>query len=104
MVCSFMSMTIRIGLLGSGFVSNFYMLGLKDLSGWEVPVVASPNADHARAFAEKWSISESTSDVSGVIARKDIDLVVIGAPNFVHRELVVACARAGKHRVCTKPL
>src|SRR5437870_5635306 len=90
-------MPVRIGLIGSGFVSNFYMLGLKDLSGWEVPVVASPTADHSRRFAEKWEIAESTTDVLGVIRRDDIDLVVLGAPNFVHKELALACAAAGKH-------
>lgn len=97
-------MSVRIGLLGSGFVSNFYMLGLKDLSGWEVPVVASPNSEHAAAFAKKWSIPESTTDVTGVIRRNDIDLVVLGVPNYVHKELTIECARAGKHLVCTKPL
>jgi predicted dehydrogenase len=97
-------MTVRIGLLGSGFVSNFYMLGLRDVSGWEMPVVASPNAEHARKFAETWKIPESTADVSGVIARKDLDLIVLGVPNHLHMDLAVQCARAGKHVVCTKPL
>ncbi len=97
-------MTVRIGLLGSGFVSNFYMQGLRDVAGWEVPVVASPNRDHAEAFARKWDIPESTSDVESVIRRADIDLVVLGVPNHVHKDLAIACARAGKHVVCTKPL
>jgi predicted dehydrogenase len=97
-------MTVRIGLLGSGFVSNFYMQGLCDVAGWEVPVVASPNRDHAEAFARKWSIPEATDDVEGVIRRSDIDLVVLGVPNYVHKDLAIACARAGKHLVCTKPL
>src|SRR3989442_6972168 len=95
---------LRIGLIGSGFVSNFYMQGLRDVGGWEIPVVASPNADHARAFAAKWNIAESTTDVDGVIRRDDVDLVVLGAPNYVHKDLAIACARAGKHVVCTKPL
>src|SRR3989442_15682398 len=97
-------MPVRIGLLGSGFVSNFYMLGLRDLSGWEVPVVASPNPEHAAVFAKKWSISESTSDVAGVIQRSGIDLIVIGAPNYVHKDLAIQCAKAGMHMVSTKPL
>src|SRR2546423_2156024 len=97
-------MNIRIGLLGSGFVSNFYMEGLRDLGGWEIPVVASPNKEHARRFAEKWGIPESTSDVEGVIRRNDLDLIVLGAPNYVHKELALKCAKAGKHVVCTKPL
>jgi predicted dehydrogenase len=97
-------MSVRIGLLGSGFVSTFYMQGLRDVAGWEIPVVASPNRAHAQAFAETWGIPEATDDVRGVIARPDVDLVVLGVPNFVHKELAVECARAGKHVVCTKPL
>jgi predicted dehydrogenase len=97
-------MTVRIGLLGSGFVSNFYMLGLRDVPGWEMPVVASSNADHAREFAKKWNIPESTADVQSVIARSDLDLIVLGVPNHVHKDLVIRCAQAGKHVVCTKPL
>jgi predicted dehydrogenase len=97
-------MTIRIGLLGSGFVSTFYLHGLKDVPGWEIPVVASPNAEHARRFAETWKIPESTADIGGVIARKDLDLIVLGVPNHLHMDLAIQCARAGKHVVCTKPL
>jgi predicted dehydrogenase len=97
-------MTVRIGLLGSGFVSNFYLLGLQDVSGWEIPVVASPSADHARSFAEKWGIREATSDVEAVIARPDVDLIVLGVPNHFHKDLAIRCARAGKAVVCTKPL
>jgi predicted dehydrogenase len=97
-------MTVRIGLLGSGFVSNFYMLGLRDVAGWEIPVVASPNVDHARRFAEKWRIAEATADIDGVIARKDLDLIVLGVPNHLHMDLALRCAKAGKHVVCTKPL
>jgi predicted dehydrogenase len=97
-------MTVRIGLLGSGFVSNFYMLGLREVGGWEIPVVASPSADHARRFASKWNIAQSTSDVEGVITRKDVDLIILGVPNHFHKDLVIRCAQAGKHVVCTKPL
>jgi predicted dehydrogenase len=97
-------MTIRIGLLGSGFVSNFYMLGLQDVAGWEIPVIASPNPDHARRFAEKWRIPEATTDIEAVITRHDLDLIVLGAPNHLHVDLAIRCARAGKHVICTKPL
>lgn len=97
-------MAVRIGLLGSGFVSNFYLLGLQDVPGWEIPVVASASADHARRFAEKWHIAEATSDVYGVIVRADLDVIVLGVPNHFHQDLAIRCARAGKHVVCTKPL
>jgi predicted dehydrogenase len=97
-------MTVRIGLLGSGFVSEFYLLGLQDVPGWTIPVVASANANNAQKFAKKWGIGEATGDVLGTIRRPDLDLIVLGVPNHVHAELAIQCATAGKHVVCTKPL
>src|SRR5579884_1239180 len=97
-------MAVRIGLLGSGFVNTLYLLGLQNVAGWEIPVVASPNLEHAQRFARRWGIAEATSDVDAVIARDDVDLIVLGTPNYVHLEQVEKCARAGKNVVCTKPL
>ncbi len=97
-------MPVRIGLLGSGFVSNFYMEGLRHVSNWEVAVVASPNLENAQKFATKWSIPETSNDLYGVIKRKDLDLIILGVPNYVHKDLAIACARAEKPMVCTKPL
>ena len=97
-------MSVRIGLLGSGFVANFYLQGLQDVAGWTIPVVASVHQERAEAFARRWSIPEATTDVEGVIRRKDLDLIVLAVPNYVHRDLALACARAGKNMVCTKPL
>ncbi|MEM9220977.1 MAG: Gfo/Idh/MocA family oxidoreductase [Pseudomonadota bacterium] len=34
----------------------------------------------------------------------DIDAVILTTPNLVHEEQVIACARAGKHVFCEKPL
>ncbi|MFA0760353.1 MAG: hypothetical protein HZLCBSQH_000447 [Candidatus Fervidibacterota bacterium] len=99
-----MSQTVRIGLIGSGFVSNFYMQGLKDVAGHEVKVVASPNAARCEAFAKQWDIPEWTTDIDGTIKRNDLDLIILGVPNFVHAELAIKCAQAGKNVVCTKPL
>jgi len=97
-------MTVRIGMLGSGFVANFYMLGLRDVPNYELRVVCSPTEEHARAFAEKWNIPEWDTDNERVVKRKDLDLILLAVPNYVHKDLAVMTARAGKNLVCTKPL
>jgi predicted dehydrogenase len=38
---------VRIALLGSGFVAEFYMQGLKDVGHHDVVVVAARNPDRA---------------------------------------------------------
>jgi predicted dehydrogenase len=95
---------VRIAMLGSGFVAEFYMQGLANVNGQEVVVNYSRSGDRARTFAQRWGIPESSVDLDGLIARADVDLYVIALPNEEHLPVGLKLARAGKHQVCTKPL
>ncbi|MBM3216755.1 Gfo/Idh/MocA family oxidoreductase [Candidatus Poribacteria bacterium] len=94
---------VRIGLLGSGFVSEFYMNGLMHVPDQQVVINYSQSEKTARAFAEKWRLPKWTTNMREVVDA-DVDLVLIGLPNFVHREGAILCAEAKKNVVCTKPL
>ena len=97
-------MTVRIALLGSGFVSELYMLGLDEVRGHDVVVNYSRTLDRASAFGQKWRIPNQTTDLRAAIERDDVDLIIIGLPNVLHVEATKLAAAAGKHVVCTKPL
>lgn len=97
-------MSVRIALLGSGFVSELYMLGLDEVRGHDVVVNYSRSAERASAFGRKWRIPEQTTDLKAAIARDDVDLVIIGLPNQAHVEATRLATQAKKHVVCTKPL
>ena len=97
-------MTVRIALLGSGFVSELYMLGLDEVRGHEIVVNYSRTAERARAFGQKWRIPSQSTSLAEAIRRDDVDLVVIGLPNVQHVEATRLATEAGKHVVCTKPL
>ncbi|MER3417438.1 MAG: hypothetical protein C4297_14700 [Gemmataceae bacterium] len=96
--------TVRLAMLGAGFVAEFYMQGLKDVPGQEVVVVWSRTEATARKLASRWGIPEVSTDLDRTIARDDIDLYLIALPNFLHKEVAVKVARARRHQVCTKPL
>src|SRR5258707_15514722 len=96
--------TISIAMLGSGFVADFYMQGLRDVNGQQVVLNYSRSPAHARRFAVRWGIAESTADLEKAVARDDIDLFVIALPNQAHLPVSLALARDRRHQVCTKPL
>ncbi len=96
--------TVRIAMLGSGFVAEFYMQGLANVNHHEVVANYSRDAARARDFATRWSIPEPTSDVDRLIARGDLDLFIIALPNEAHLPVSLALAKAGRNQVCTKPL
>lgn len=96
--------SVRIAMLGSGFVAEFYMQGLANVNHHEVVVTQSRTIETARKLAAKWGIPETTTDMDAVIRRDDIDLFIIALPNFLHEEAAVKLAEAGRAMVCTKPL
>ena len=79
-----MSETVRIAMLGSGFVAEFYMQGLANVNGQQVSLNYSRTPKRAKAFAKRWGIAESATDLDAVIARDDIDLFIIALPNQEH--------------------
>ena len=99
-----MSRTVRIGMLGSGFVADFYMDGLRDVPGAEVVANYSRSDERARDFGRRYDVARQFTTVEELCADRDVELVVIGLPNHLHLPAVRAAAAARKAIVCTKPL
>lgn len=97
-------MTIKIGMLGSGFVATFYQLGLQNLTGYELTAVCSPNRERAQQFADKWGYADVLTDQQELAKRGDLDLVILALPNFAHRDAAILMAKHNKNMVLTKPL
>jgi predicted dehydrogenase len=95
---------VGVGLIGSRFISTIHAEALRSVGGAELVAVMSPSAGNARDFAQKHGIPNHCTDLDALLARDDIAMVVIGAPNFLHCDITLKAAQAGKHVVCEKPL
>jgi predicted dehydrogenase len=66
--------------------------------------VADNAADTRLALAvAAYGFTETHADWRDLIARDDLDLISITGPNFIHRDVAVAAAQAGKHIWVEKP-
>ncbi len=95
---------VRVGLVGSQFVSTIHAEALKQVPGAELFAVASPTGDHAEQFARRHGVRHHFRDVRKMLEAGELDLVVLGCPNDLHCEFTELAAAAGKHVVCEKPL
>ncbi len=95
---------VRVGIIGSAFSSNIHAEAFQEVAGAVLVAACSPNQAHVEEFARKWKIPATATDYRKLLDRKDIDVVVVGIPNDLHREVVVAAAKAGKHVILEKPL
>jgi predicted dehydrogenase len=95
---------VRVGLVGSQFVSTIHFESLRSVPGVEVVAVTSATEAHAREFAERHGIRRWFTDYRKMYELPGLDLVVLGLPNDLHCDATVAAAAAGKHVICEKPL
>jgi predicted dehydrogenase len=66
--------------------------------------VYSRSEERAKKFAADNNIPRHTTDMMEAINDPEVDVVVVGLPNNLHRDAIFAAAEAGKAVLCTKPL
>jgi predicted dehydrogenase len=96
--------TIKVGLIGSGFVTELHMYAYKRVYGVNAEVAAVVSrGDHVEDFAKKHHIAQTHRDYRALLADPSIDVVDICTPPALHGEMIVEAMRAGKHVICEKP-
>jgi myo-inositol 2-dehydrogenase/D-chiro-inositol 1-dehydrogenase len=95
---------IRVGLVGSQFISSIHCEALRTIPGAVVVAVASATEAHAKTFAERHGLVHWFTDYHKMLEMPELDLIVLGLPNDLHCEATLAAAVAGKHVICEKPL
>jgi len=103
---------LRIGLIGYGFMGRTHSNAFRKVPNFfpglkyepQLAAVCARNKERAEDFAEQWGYESVETDWKKLVARDDIDVIDIAAPNNVHHEIAIAAAKAGKGILCEKPL
>ena len=92
---------LKVGLIGYGYAGKtFHAPLIAAVPGLDLAAVAS--SDAAKVHAD-WPDVTVHATPAELIARDDIDLVVIATPNDTHHPLARAALLAGRHVVVVKP-
>lgn len=94
-------MTIRAGIIGFGTAGRYFHAPLLQAAGIAVPAVVTSKPESAQAYLGDVDVLGSPDEL---LARDDIDLVVISSPVTSHVPHSDAALRAGKHVVVEKPV
>ncbi len=96
-------MTVRVGLIGSQFISSIHARALNRCRRADLVAVASPTPGHAEQFARRFEVDRFFTDYQAML-QQDLDMVVIGAPNDLHCPMTLDAAARGVHVVVEKPM
>jgi scyllo-inositol 2-dehydrogenase (NADP+) len=91
----------RAGIFGFGLAGRYFHAPLLAAAGIDIRGVVSRQLDYVHTVVPQARVHERDADL---LARPDIDLVVIATPNHLHVEQARAALLAGKHVVVDKPL
>ena len=94
---------VRIGIIGTNFVSDWLAEAAAELDCVEVTAVYSRAQNTGDAFAAKHGIANVFSDYDAFLSSDCIDAVYIASPTACHYEQSKFMLERGKHVLCEKP-
>jgi predicted dehydrogenase len=103
--------TVNVAIIGYKFMGKAHSNAWTNAAKFfDVPlqpvlkVACGRDEPGVREFARTWGWEEVATDWQEVIARPDVDIVDISTPTNLHKDIVIAAAKAGKQIFCEKPV
>jgi predicted dehydrogenase len=98
-----MADAINWGILGTGYASRQFALGLQSTPDSKLVAVGSRSIEHATQFAREFKCPRACGSYAELVADPSVDIVFIGTPNSRHKDDCLLSLHANKPFVCEKP-
>lgn len=100
-----MSRSVNVGVIGAGGMGGRHASNLTYMvAAAEVTAIMDVDSARAEEIAARCGGAKIYNEAEQLISSREVDAVVIAAPNRFHAELTRACIAAGKPVLCEKPL
>ena len=96
-------MTVHVGLIGGGNISETHARAASGISGLAVAAVFGTNRENVARLSAQHDATPYF-DCEKFLAHRPMDFVAIGSPSGLHAEQGIAAARRGLHVLTEKPL
>jgi predicted dehydrogenase len=97
--------TLRVGIVGLGWVAGAHIETFKNVTGASVTAVCSRRKQDPRELQAKFGIPLKTyGDYDAMLSDPDLDVIDICTPHPFHAKQAIAAAKAGKHLIIEKPV
>lgn len=95
---------LGVGVIGAGRIGLVHLEALARCETAKAVIISNPTVAKAEAAAEKYKLDSSSASADDVINHPDVEAVWICSPSSFHAAQIKACAAAGKHVFCEKPV
>ncbi len=94
---------VGIGIIGTGTIAQAHLQSLQSSTRGRAVAVYDVLADRAEETAKRFGIPYAASSLDDLLARPEVDGVIVCTPPFAHAEPTIKALEAGKHVLCEKP-
>ena len=102
-----MSETIRVGMIGTGGIARHHLNQLTAIDGVAVTALCDASEGAIQGAQERFPQLKSaftTNDYHALLAREDVDAVIVCTPHTQHAQQLIDAADANKHILMEKPM
>lgn len=96
-------MTVRVGILGGGNISDTHARAALEIPGVEIAAMYGANVERTRGLVEQYG-GDLYTDLDGFLSHRPMDVVLIGSPSGLHAEQAKVAVERGLHVLAEKPL
>jgi myo-inositol 2-dehydrogenase/D-chiro-inositol 1-dehydrogenase len=96
--------TLNIGVIGAGRIGLVHLEAIASIPEAKPVIISNPTVSKAEAAAANYPGMEFSNSDMDVINHPDVEAVWICSPSQFHADQIRACADAGKHIFCEKPI
>lgn len=95
--------TIAIGLVGGGGITDTHARAALAIPGARVAAIAGPNAVRVKEYCGQYG-GAPCAGVDDLLARRPMDLVVVGSPSGLHADQAIEVVKQGIPVLVEKPI
>jgi phthalate 4,5-cis-dihydrodiol dehydrogenase len=94
---------INLAIIGTGRISGAHAGAARAIQGVQLAGCVDTDPARLASFTQRYPCP-GYSSTEEMLARGDVDAVVVALPHWLHRDMTIACLQAGKHVLLEKPM
>jgi predicted dehydrogenase len=95
---------LRVGVVGLGYAGEQHLKNFLRMPNVEAVALAGLEEDRLQELGGRYGVPNLYKSWEDLVARDDLDVVSIGAPNHLHAPIAISALKGGRHVLCEKPL